>query len=292
MRGEAQLFGVLGDPIEHSLSPAMHNAAFVACGLPHLYLRYRVPADALPEALADARRLRLGGVNLTVPLKEAAMGLVDELTPEAEDVGAINTIVASPRGLVGDNTDARGFLRSLAGRVRLERARVVVIGAGGSARAVGTALASAGVEHVTIANRTPARAQELADRVAARANGRVAAVGLDALDDPRLLDGTALVVNTTSAGLGDATIPMRFTATPRTCVFMDLVYGARPTAFLRAATRARRPVLDGAGMLLHQGAIAFEAWTRRAAPLDAMRRALARAGLRIPEPRPAGHGAA
>src|SRR5262249_51912740 len=155
--GEARLFGVLGDPVDHSLSPAMQNAAFTACELPYLYLRYRVPADALPEAFADARRLAMGGLNLTVPLKEAALGLLDDVTPEARRIGAVNTVVIGDGRLAGDNTDARGFLRSLEGRVELGGAHVVLIGAGGSARAVGTALATSGCTHVTIANRTPAR---------------------------------------------------------------------------------------------------------------------------------------
>jgi shikimate dehydrogenase len=291
MGGDVQLFGVLGDPVDHSLSPAMHNAAFVACGLPHLYLRFRVPSAALPQALADARRVGMGGINLTIPLKETALGLVDEVTPEAERIGAVNTITFADGRLVGDNTDARGFLRTVAGRVRLERARVIVIGAGGSARAVGTALASAGIAHMTVANRTVARAEELAARLEAVAPGRVDAAGLDALDEPHVLEDVVLVVNTTSLGLGDQTPALRFTATARNCLFMDLVYGTRPTTFLKAATRARRPTLDGTGMLLHQGALAFETWTGRPAPLDVMRRTLGQAGLRIAEPRPAaGHG--
>ncbi len=292
MRGEARLFGVLGDPVEHSLSPAMHNAAFAARGMRHLYLRYHVPAEALGAALDEARTLDMGGLNLTLPLKEAALPLVDEVTPEAERIGAVNTIVHRDGRLVGDNTDARGFLRAITARVRLERAQVVVIGAGGSARAVGTALASAGCDRVTIANRTLSRALDLAERLSALGGARVGAAGLDALESPDLLAGASLVVNTTSTSLSAEGIAIRHTMTPRHCLFMDLVYGPEPTPFLRAATRARRPALDGTGMLLHQGALAFEAWTDEPAPLDAMRRALGRAGLPIAEAKPsAGRGA-
>jgi len=280
-RGDARLFGVLGDPVDHSLSPAMQNAAFAAAGLPHLYLRFRVTADSLPNAIAEARRLEMGGLNLTVPLKEAALPLVDELTPEASRVGAVNTVVFRRGGIVGDNTDAHGFLRALEGRVTLDGAHVVVIGAGGSARAVGTALATARVRHVTIANRTIHRAVDLAatfDRLDAFGTS---VVGLEVLEDGIGLGDVRLVVNTTSTGLSADAIPFRHGGTPADCLFMDLVYGPQPTAFLRAAARARRRTLDGSRMLLHQGALAFEAWMGAPAPLDAMRRALADVGLPV-----------
>ena len=290
MRGEARLFGVLGDPVDHSLSPAMHNAAFAACALPYLYLRFRVASDALPAALADARRLGMGGLNLTVPLKEVALGLLDDVTPEARRIGAVNTITASDGRLVGDNTDARGFLKSLEGRIALGGAHVVLIGAGGSARAVGTALATAGVTHVTIANRTLARAADLARRLEDTGPVRATVASLDALEDGLGLSDARLVVNTTSTGLGNDPIAVRHGATPHDCLFMDLVYGAQPTPFLRAAARGRRRTLDGSGMLLHQGALAFETWTGQAAPLDAMRRALGEAGLPLGTTPPAkGH---
>lgn len=282
MRGEARVFGVLGDPVEHSLSPVMQNAAFAARGLPHLYLRYPVAPDALPAALDEARALEMGGLNLTVPLKEVALPLVDELTAEAERVGAVNTLTFARGRLIGDNTDARGFLRALGDRVRLERAQAVVIGAGGSARAVGTALAKAGCEHVMIANRTLARAVALSGHLASRNDGtRFTAVGLDPLEHGECLERVALVVNTTSAGLSAGTVAIRYGATPRHCLFADLVYGPVPTPFLRGATRARRATMDGSGMLLHQGALAFEAWTGTPAPIEAMHRALERAGLTV-----------
>jgi shikimate dehydrogenase len=279
--GEARLFGVLGDPVDHSLSPAMHNAAFAATDLPHLYLRFRVPPESLQQALAEARRFGMGGLNLTVPLKEAALPLVDDVTDEARRIGAVNTIRFDDGRLCGDNTDARGFLRALAGRVRLEGAHVVIIGAGGSARAVGTALATAGVSHVTIANRTIGRASELARALEGLGTLQASATGLDSLEDGFGLGDARLVVNTTSVGLGSDPIPVRHGATPHDCTFMDLVYGTHPTPFLRAAARARRRTLDGSDMLLHQGALAFEAWTGRPAPLAAMRSALAHAGLGV-----------
>jgi shikimate dehydrogenase len=272
---------VLGDPIEHSLSPAMHNAAFAALDLPHVYLRHRVTPDELPAAIADARRLGMGGLNLTVPLKETVLPLLDATTPAARRIGAANTLVFRGRRLVGDNTDGRGFVRSLRGYARVRGAQTVVIGAGGSARAVASALLDAGAAGVRILNRTRARADELAARL--DRPDAVASFSLQMLETGEVLGDAALVVNTTSVGLTGAALPTRFAASPRSCLFVDLLYGTSPTPWRRAAARAGRPTLDGAGMLLHQGALAFEAWTDRPAPIAAMTQALRAAGLALPQ---------
>ena len=285
-RQQARLFGVFGDPVDHSLSPAMQNAAFAAAGLPHVYLRYRVPAAVLPAAMREAKALRMGGLNLTVPLKEAVLPLLDAVTREAERIGAVNTVVLGPDGrALGDNTDGEGFLRAVAGRVRVQGARAVVIGAGGSARAVGAALCRGRAAGVTIANRTPARGERLAERLARLANGTaIATLPLAALARGAALEDATLVVNATPLGLAGASLRVRWAATPRRCLAVDLVYAAGATPFLAAAARRGRPTLDGAHMLLHQGALAFEAWTGRRAPRAAMARALRAAGLALTEP--------
>jgi shikimate dehydrogenase len=281
-RGQARLFGVLGDPVDHSLSPAMQNAAFAAAGLPHLYLRFHVPVGRLAEALDEARRLRVRGLNLTVPLKEAAVRLVDRASDAARRAGSVNTIVFEADGrTVGHDTDGAGFLRALRGRVRIRGARVVLVGAGGSARAVGAALVGAGAARIAIANRTAARADVLAERLAALGRTTITTTSLAALTRGDVLADAAVVVNATPLGLSGARLPLRVEASPRGCLFVDLVYGTTP--FVVAAARAGRPALDGARMLLHQGALAFEAWTGRHAPRGAMARALERAGLVLTE---------
>jgi shikimate dehydrogenase len=279
---QPRLFGVLGDPVDHSLSPAMHNAGFAACGLPHLYLRWRVSPGELRQALREARRLDVGGLNLTVPLKEAALPLLDGLTAEAKRIAAVNTIVLRRGRLIGDNTDARGFARSLRGRVRLRGARAVLIGAGGSARAVAASLVAAGCREIVVANRTRTRAEALVAWLHHVGAPSSSVVPLEALRRGAALEGAALVVNTTPVGLAGRSVPANIGATPRRCLIVDLVYGPKPSPFLREAARAGRPVLDGAPMLLHQGALAFEAWSERRAPLAAMALALRSAGLALP----------
>jgi shikimate dehydrogenase len=279
---QAGLFGVLGDPVDHSLSPAMQNAGFAACGLPHLYFRWRVSPTELRQALREARGLGVGGLNLTVPLKETVLPLLDELTAEAKRIGAVNTIMWRRGRLVGDNTDARGFARALRGRVRLRGARAVVIGAGGSARAIAASLVTGGCREILVANRTAARAEALAAWLRSVGGRDVHVAALEALRRGAALEGAALVVNTTPVGLAGRSLAVRIEATPHRCLVVDLVYGPKPSPFLRAAARAGRPVLDGAPMLLHQGALAFEAWTERRAPLAAMALALRSAGLALP----------
>jgi shikimate dehydrogenase len=279
---QARLFGVLGDPVDHSLSPAMQNAGFAARGLPHLYFRWRVSPTELRQALREARGLGVGGLNLTVPLKETVLPLLDELTAEAKRIGAVNTIMWRRGRLVGDNTDARGFARALRARVRLRGARAVVIGAGGSARAIAASLVTGGCREILVANRTAARAEALAAWLRSVGGRDVRVAALEALRRGAALEGAALVVNTTPVGLAGRSLAVRIEATPRRCLVVDLVYGPKPSPFLRAAARAGRPVLDGAPMLLHQGALAFEAWTERRAPLAAMALALRSAGLALP----------
>ncbi|MFN8642232.1 MAG: shikimate dehydrogenase [Candidatus Binatia bacterium] len=269
--GRTRVVGLIGDPVAHSRSPAMHNAAFAALGLDWVYVPLPVAAADVAAAVAAVRALGLAGANVTVPHKEAVLPHLDALTPLARRVGAVNTIVHRDGRLLGDNTDVHGFAATLRQhRARLRGRRALVIGAGGAARAVLAALVDAGIARVTIANRSADRARALARRFP---GPRRDVVPLAALQDPLRLAEVALVVNTTSLGLYDAGFPpLAAAATPARCLFVDLLYG-RDTAFLRLARQARRPTADGSAMLLHQGARAFTLWTRRRAPLAAMRAA-------------------
>jgi len=278
--GHTRIAAVIGDPISHSLSPAMHNAAFAAAGIDGTYVAFRVRPAELGRAVAGMHALGLIGFNVTVPHKERIIRLLDSTGPSAQRTGAVNTVVRRNDRLHGENTDVIGFRRALddAG-MDLKRKRAVLIGAGGAARAALTALIDAGVAEVTVANRTRARAQRLVRDFGGTRTG-IDFAGLSALADRRLLADADLVVNSSSLGLGgESFVEVAFGSTPADCLFFDLI-PKQHTAFLAGAARARRARLDGIGMLLHQGAAAFELWTGQPAPLDVMRRALRRASSR------------
>ncbi|HYD47475.1 MAG TPA: shikimate dehydrogenase [Terriglobales bacterium] len=276
--GATRVACVIGDPIAHSLSPAIHNAAFRHLAIDAVYVAYRVrPAD-LRHAVLGFRALDLLGINVTVPHKERVLRLLDTISPAAQSTGAVNTIVNRDGVLHGENTDVLGFTRALAeAGVELRGRRALVLGAGGAARAVLSALQAGGAAAAVIANRTRPRASQLAR---AFANGRKFACSvrsLDQLDDPQITVVTDLVINCTSIGLaGEPFLPLAYDRFRADCVFYDLIPRQR-TDFLIRARATRHPVAGGLGMLLHQGAAAFELWTGEPAPIEVMRRALAAA---------------
>ncbi|GIV09189.1 MAG: shikimate dehydrogenase (NADP(+)) [Fimbriimonadales bacterium] len=270
INAETRLAGVLGYPVRHSLSPAMHNAAFRALGLNWVYLAFEVPPDALPQAVAGMRGLRIQGLNLTIPHKEAVIPLLDALTDAAQRIRAVNTLFWEGGRLVGDNTDAEGFLQTLR-EAGIEPAgqTVLILGAGGAARAVAYALHQQGCALI-IANRTPERATALAQAFQATP----IAMTPDTLRSliPQL-DG---VVNCTSLGMSpdpDSSPPIDWDALPDTAWACDLVYRPLRTRFLQDAQKHGIRTIDGLGMLIHQGALAFERWTGQPAPLSVMREA-------------------
>lgn len=277
--GSTRIVGIFGDPIAHTRSPAMQNAAFRICNLPYVYVPFLVRPTELARAVQSIRALNLVGVNVTVPHKERIVRYLDTLSTEAELCGAVNTIVNRHGELFGDNTDGRGFLASLQKQGFSPRRReVILIGAGGSARAVLVSLIRAGCKQVMIVNRTWANAQSLIRSYRSAGKTRLEAMTLDALHEPELLKNAALIINSTSVGLhGESFFPLAYQATPRTCVFYDLLYHPDLTSFLKPAKTSRRPVFDGRGMLLHQGSLAFTLWTNTPAPLATMSRALSQA---------------
>lgn len=268
-----RLAALIGSPARHSLSPAIHNAAFRALGLDWVYLVFEVPPGRVAGALAGMRALGIGGLSVTVPHKEEAAGAVDELAPDASVMGAVNTVVPEPGGrLRGDNTDGAGFLASLADAgVAVEGRRCLVRGAGGAARGVVWGLARSGAAEVVV---VPGR-----DRARAEATASVASAagGAGRVGTPADVAGADLVVNATPLGLdGGPDLPLDPSLLGPGHVVVDLVPRAT-TAFLEAAAaRGARPV-DGLGMLVHQGALAFRMWTGLDPPLAVMH-AAARSG--------------
>ena len=279
--GRTRVYGILGDPVAHSLSPAMQNAAFARLGIDATYVPFPVRAEGLAATIAGLHAAGIAGLNVTVPHKEAAAALCVRLRPRARACGAANTLIRTAKGWVGDNTDGAGLLASLAEHGFAPRAKnVLLIGAGGSARSVAHAFARGGTGLLIVANRTPARAAEL---VATLRRRDTYAGDLGVLGNHDVLAGLDLIVNCTSTALGAGSLPkgagalptIRFADTSPTLLCVDLMYG-KTSRFLAQAQRARRRTLDGSGMLLHQGALAFTLWTGRRAPVDVMRRALAR----------------
>ncbi len=275
---DTQITAIFGDPVGHSLSPAMHNAAYAALGLDRAYVAFRVKRANLARALRAIPALGILGVNLTAPHKEAAARMLGRLSAEARLLGAVNCVVNRRGGLYGANTDALGLKLAL-GELRAEvRGRLaIVIGAGGAAASALLALARLGAEEIVLANRTPARAAVMVRRFARAGAGRcvLKARGLEALTDAALLKRAALILNATPMGLTTRSFAeLDYGATARGCLFYDLVYAPEPTPFLRPAAALGRRHADGTGMLVEQGEIAFRLMNGAAPPPGVMRRAL------------------
>jgi shikimate dehydrogenase len=281
LRGTTKLVGVIGFPIEHSLSPPMHNAAFATLGMDWAYVAYRVEPARVPDAIRAIVALGMVGLNVTIPHKQAAAELVDELDDAARALQSVNTIHNLGSKLKGYSTDGPGFVRSVEETgVTLPGRCAALIGAGGSARAVAHALVSAGVGSLTIVARRPQKAEEVAAMVAAHTGRRVGVADLNSDAAREALSGADLVVDSTSVGMTPnvdvpPVIPPDWLHVGQ--LVCDLTYNPRETCLLKAAHAAGADTLDGTGMLVHQGAIAFEIWTGMRAPVETMREALLKA---------------
>lgn len=261
-----RLFGVFGDPVGHSLSPVMHNAAFRTAGVNGAYLAFRITDIA--EGVRAVRALNMRGVSVTIPHKVSVMPLLDALTPLARNIGAVNTITNDDGMLEGDNTDAKGAADALARQTDLNGKRVAILGAGGAARAVAFGVKEKGAR-VTILNRTVEKGESLA-------------AALDAaflpLTDLRP-DRYEVLINTTPVGMTpriDA-MPLPETALAPGMVVMDIIYSPLRTRLLETAEQRGCIVVDGLGMFVGQGAAQFERWTGKPAPLAEMTRRVAEA---------------
>ena len=284
--GATQVVGVIGWPVQHSLSPPMHNAAFRALGLNWVYVAFAVQPDNVGAAVTGMRALGIRGLNVTIPHKAAVVSHLDEISPTSRQLGVVNTIVNAEGHLRGDSTDGTGFIRALAEAGEgVTDNRIVLIGAGGSARAVALAAAQEQPEELVIVNRTPQRAVELVELV--RAGGGLEAVRAIALDSPevaRVVSSAHVIIDATPIGMyphaevAPVLSPEWLRPSQLVC---DLTYNPRDTVLLQAAREAGARILDGTGMLVHQGAIAFEQWTGQEAPVEVMRLALLEALERV-----------
>lgn len=267
-----RLCAVYGSPIAHSASPAMHNAAFAALGLNWRYLAFEVDPKNLRTAIAGAKAMGFAGLNLTVPHKLLAVEMMDALDESAKKWGAVNTVLFNEHGATGFNTDADAIVTSLREdlKVELGGAKVLLLGAGGAGRTAALKLASAQVAELFLVNRTQSKTEEIASEIQRQFPEVKVSTAY-----PK--NGVNLVLNATSLGLkpGDAS-PLdekQFSLHQASAVY-DMIYRPAETALLKAAKAAGCKTANGLGMLLHQGAKAFEIWTGQPVPVAVMRRAL------------------
>ena len=284
--GHTQLAGLIGWPVEHSMSPAMHNAAFETCSLNWRYVPLPVPPQHVDAALHGLAPLGFRGANVTVPHKQAGLSALDAIAPEAKALGAVNTIVIEREdkgmaALKGHNTDAAGFIGALrAGGFDPAGSSVVVVGAGGAARAVVFGLTKAGAASVLVLNRTLDRAQALVADLGRPSRSVLRAAPLleeSLIESARAAD---LLVNATPIGMWphvDSSIWPAEISLPSHLTVFDLVYNPLETKLLRQARRTDAHALAGLDMLVRQGTLAFEMWTGVEAPAEIMRRTCERA---------------
>lgn len=271
-----QLYGIFGNPLGHTLSPVMQEAAFRVVGLKAFYLPFELSPAEFGRVTCRMKNLLLDGVNVTVPYKERILSKLDRVDRSARAIGAVNTLVKRGRRWTGFNTDWLGFVTSLEkeGRFRCRGKQALVLGAGGSARAVAYGLARRGVKSVTISNRTKSKAEKIVREFERLFRGVEFQV-LSLRGRRRDEKDYDLVINATSVGLkaGDRPLvsPKQF---PKKTLFLDLIYNPRQTELLRQAARSGHRILNGAGMLLYQGAEAFRLWTGKKPPLVAMKKVL------------------
>ncbi len=266
--------GLIGDPVGHSLSPLLHNAAFSALGLDWVYVAFEVPPEEVPAAIGGVRALGIDGLSVTMPHKAAVAELMDRLTPTARRLGAVNTVVRRGGRLEGETTDGEGLLAALRIDEGWEPAgrRCLLLGTGGAARAVALALGDAGVGELIVAGRRAEQAREVAGL--AGGAGRVGAVDQ--------ADRAEVIINATPVGMaGVASLPgvagppeLPFDLEPTRLgpsqLVVDLVYAPAVTPLLAAARAQGARGVNGLGMLIHQAALQFRLWTSEDAPLDAM----------------------
>jgi len=271
--GKTGICGIIGDPIEHTMSPVMHNAAFKKLGIDCRYLPFRVTAEDLGAAISGLRALNIRGLNVTIPHKTAVIPFLDKLDASAERMDAVNTIVNDGGVLVGYNTDAAGFLQALLEKgVEPAGKNVVVLGAGGASKGISFILAERGA-HLAVLNRHLDRAEDLVRRISQVIGSKAETMALSEANLAAVLARADILINTTSVGMvpGVAETPAPSGLLRPGLIVFDIVYNPIRTRLLREAEAVGARIIGGLEMLAWQGALAFEKWTGRKAPVDLMR---------------------
>ncbi len=260
-----KVFGIIGDPVSHTLSPVMHNSAFQTLGIKAVYGAFRVDSNELAKAIEGLKALNISGVSVTIPHKEEVVKYLDEVDPIVEEIGAVNTIINREGWLWGTNTDWLGVKRALEEKgIELFGKRVVILGAGGATRAIIFALKNLGVEEIVVFNRTFERAKALADqfKITAKPWSEVSKAEGD------------ILIQATSVGLKEWRSPVEKDVISRFRLAMDIVYVPLKTKFLSLAEEAGLETIDGLRMLLYQGAEQFRLFTGNEPPLEIMEKVI------------------
>ncbi len=274
--GKTKLTGLIGNPIEHTISPVLQNSLFSMMGIDGIYVPVKVPQGKLGDAVCGLKASGFTGFNVTIPYKEEVLQFLDDISDEAVLLGAVNTVKVSGDKLYGYNTDGDGFLRAFREQTEsgFEGKLVCILGAGGTARALTAKIATAGVERITVINRTPERAQELSLNVNSileeRGLGKITVpAGLDSLEAADALEACDVIINTTSAGMYPKVVnsPLKddFRFRSEQIVY-DVIYNPAETKLLAQAKKSGCRTANGAGMLFYQGVRAFEIWMETAIP--------------------------
>ncbi len=279
VKATTKIYGIFGHPVSHSLSPVMHNSAFAVLGLDCVYLAFDIRPEKIGHAADAVRTLGIMGINITIPHKESIIPHLDEISPDAKLTGAVNTVKNEDGKLSGYNTDVGGFLRAVEEDLgsKPEGANVFLLGAGGAARAVMSAFCMNGAGSIYIANRTYEKALKLGSEFGKQfKNIKIEPI---ALDDKELikarLSETDILVNSTSAGMeGSEMMEVPLEPLKESAAVYDLVYSPRETSLVKKARELGHSASGGLSMLLYQGALSFEIWTGRDAPVKVMRKAI------------------
>ncbi len=270
--GKTKVVGLIGNPVEHSISPLIHNSAFRKSNLDYVYVAHKVAEEHIEEATNGIKALEIEGVNVTIPHKTTVIRHIDSIQETANKIGAVNTIKREGKQLKGFNTDGIGVLKSLKKEVgEIGDAKILLLGAGGAARAIGFTLADEGA-NLTISNRTDKKSEKLASEIRKKTSSEIKHIPQKKKELEKEIQNSEIIINSTSVGMfpNEKETLIESESLHENLTVMDIVYNPPKTQLLKEAEKAGAKTISGLGMLVNQGAASFEIWTGKDAPVNAM----------------------
>ncbi len=270
--GETKVIGLIGNPVEHSISPYIHNSAFRELNLDYVYVTFKVEKENINKALEGIKGLEIEGLNVTIPHKSRVIEYLDEVQETAEKIGAVNTIKRDGLVLKGFNTDGKGVLKALKKEIDgVKNKNIILLGAGGAARAIGFTLAEAG-GNLTISNRTDSKAEKLTSEIRNGTSQEVNKIPQKKKELEKVIKDSEILINSTSIGMhpNEGETLVKSDMMHKDLTVMDIVYNPLRTKLLEEAEKAGANTIPGVGMLVHQGAASFKIWTGKDAPVKTM----------------------